>query len=260
MIAAGPADWHATVSTAARCCWLEASWARAEPERGRYDEATLDGWLAAVSLARRRGVEPLVCLHAGALPDWVIARDGWLDPDTQAAWGCYVDRLARQLGDRMAWWVGLDRPLREAAVYGADARKAARALLDAQAQAFVLLKRAQAHGGKVARVGVAESFGSGGVRRRLSARALVRVLESGRVGPPFALTGELANGTAAVDYLVVRGTRAEAERWREGRAVVWAGEGEPELLSPAWNTGPSPRNGHRADRRGRVLDSAGGGG
>ena len=116
-------------------------------------------------------------------------------------------------------------------MYGADARRAGRALLDAQAQAFVLLKRAQAYGGKVARVGVAESFGQGGVRRRLSARALVRVLETGRVIPPFGLAGELANGAAAIDFVAVRGDGAEAERWRRDREVIWLGEGEPEVLA-----------------------------
>jgi beta-glucosidase len=183
---------------------FSAAWARVEPERGRYDDAELAGYRRAVIAARRRGQDPVVVVHAGALPDWAIAREGWLDADALAFWGCYVDRLGHTLAEAVGTWLTLWDPLGEAGWYEGEARRVGRVLLDAHAGAYLQLRRGT--GAHAARVGVAVALGGAtgflGARvARFATEAWVRAVATGRLGPPFALTGELPNGTAALDLL-----------------------------------------------------------
>lgn len=208
-------DWAEAVEIAPPG-WLllRASWAAVEPERGRYDDGVVERMRRALPIARRRGVEPVVVLQDGGLPDWVIARDGWLDPDVNAGWGCYVERLGRHLGELLRFWVGMWGPMAEARWYGQDARRAARAMVDAQSTAWVLLARNPGHGGRPPQVGVADHWAAWAgegirgraeveLRQRLGPDALVKVLASGKLQPPFALTGELSNGSPAADFVGV---------------------------------------------------------
>lgn len=193
--------------------FLTASWARGEPERGRYADAELAAWRKAAVSARKRGVPVWVVVHAGALPDWQIAREGWLDPDALANWGCWVDRLGRALLEAVDGWVALWDPIGEASWYDGEARRVGRVLLDAQAAAFLQLHRGAGAGGTP--VGAAfplDPPGATGLRGRALARAhrwateaWVRSAATGRLEPPFALTGELPNGTGALDVVVVLG-------------------------------------------------------
>lgn len=201
----GGADWGAAAEGAAPgALLLTARWSEAEPERGRFDADLRERWRAAVVTARRRGVEPLICLHDGALPIWQIERGGWLDPDALAAWGCYVDWVARGLAELTRCWFSLHGLLREADWALDRAPEAARRLIDAHAHARLLLQRSPGFGGRPCEVGVIEDAGPeeiAGRDRAAGARraALLEVLRSGRLRRPFALAGELPNGTPALD-------------------------------------------------------------
>lgn len=212
----GTGTWEEAVETAPPG-WLvlHASWAAVEPERGRYDDAELERGPRLLFNARRRGIEPVVCLHAGGLPDWQVARDGWLDPDALAAWGCYADRAARAWGEQLRWWITFWDPLDEAGWYDDERARVARLLLDAQAHAYLHLKRGPGLGGRSAQVGLVATWSAwreGGLRGRLDAslrsrlgpEALARVLFTGRLVPPFGAVGELPNGTPALDWIGVR--------------------------------------------------------
>ncbi|GDX80390.1 hypothetical protein LBMAG42_22010 [Deltaproteobacteria bacterium] len=199
---------HATIRV------LLCSWARVEPSRGAYDDVELDAIAQRIRLARAEGAEPVVVLHSGALPDWVIARHGWLDPDIIGVWGCYVDRVAQRVGVHVRWWAPLRGPLEEASFYDGEARLALRALLDAHASAYLHLKRTQGFRGEHPEVGTIATWalwtGDGwrgraaaGLRERLGPDAWISVLASGKLAPPFALVGELSNGTPALDWIGV---------------------------------------------------------
>lgn len=215
-------DWEAAVDAASPASWvlLSASWARVEPARGTYDRAELQRYRQAVQRARKKGVEPVVCLHNGALPDWQIARGGWLDNDSPAMWGCYVDTVARELGEMLSWWMVFWSPLTEAAWYGEPraTHRVARTLLDAHAGAYLTLHRGPGFGGRPAQVGLIEGWGTWkpannlnprhhadvSMRERLGPDALLKVLATGRLAPPFSVFGELPNGTPALDVLGVQ--------------------------------------------------------
>ena len=179
---------------------LEVPWARVEPRRGDYDEAEL----ARLNLTLR-AVAPgdtVVVLHAGCLPDWVIARGGWLDPDAVASFGCYVDRVAQAVGVLVARWATFACFFDEVEAYESEAPRVARVLLDAHATAYLHLRRTQGKGGKSPQVGLIEEWTTSRARERA---ALLRVLTTGKLHPPFGRFGELPNGSAALDFVGVLG-------------------------------------------------------
>lgn len=224
-------DWAEAVERA-EPGWLVlfASWARIEPERGRYDDAEVTAGRRALLAARKKGVEPVVVLHAGALPDWQLAREGWLDPDALAAWGCYADHAAHHYGELLRYWVGLWEPLSEAAWYEAEGKRVARLLLDAQAAAWLHLRKSPGPGGRIGAIGLVERWGASTRRVWMPgmdadpADALVEVLATGKLKPPFGAMGELPNGTPAVDWVGVT-VEGDAEpilarTWTWGRSLV----------------------------------------
>jgi len=190
------------------------SWARIEPTRGAYAEGALDTLAATLRAVRAAGEEPVVVLHAGALPDWVVETHGWLDPDVLAGWSCYVDRVAQRVGVLVRWWTPIRGPLEEAEVYEGEARLALRTMLDAHAAAFLHLHRSQGHGGQPPQVGTIATWarwtGAGlrgraeaELRSRLGADAWLGVLATGRLAPPFGLVGDLPTGGPALDWIGV---------------------------------------------------------
>ncbi len=196
------------------------SWSRVEPTRGDYDDGAVDEVVAAVKRARAAGGEPLVVLHDGAFPDWIVERHGWLDPDVLAAWGCYVDRVAQRAGVHVRRWVPIRGPFEEAGWYDGEGRAVLRVLLDAHATAYLHLRRSQGHGGSPPDVGTIATWGrspAGVVERARravggeGADAWVKVLATGKLAPPFALFGELPNGTPALDFIGMEWVGPESE-------------------------------------------------
>jgi len=234
----GGARWDEAVDAAPAGAYLalDVTWAAVEPEKGRYDDATLDELRRALIAARKRKVDPMVIVHRGGLPAWQIEREGWLDADALAGFGCYVDCLAHHCGELARYWVGTWEPLGEAALYEADRKRVARTLLDAQASCWLHLRKAPGPGGGGTLVGVAERFDVQRPRRdRLfgellgrepEAHALVTTLATGQLVPPFGAVGELPNGTPATDFSVaIEPTLADLHRaWRTGRSLFVIGD------------------------------------
>lgn len=201
------------------------SWARIEPRRGEYDEVELAERSVAVRELRKSGEEPIVILHAGALPDWMISRHGWLHPDAMAGWGCYVDRVAQKLGVHVAYWLPIHGMLAEADWYEGERKAVVRSLIEAHATAYLHLKRSQGFGGKPPEIGMVESdsgrSGSTGFRgfSRISPVAIARVLATGKWSPPLGFFGELSNGTPALDFVALEAGSSSGE-WPVGTIEV----------------------------------------
>jgi hypothetical protein len=233
-LAVGGPRWEDAIEGADPAAWLilAARWSAVEPERGRYDDAALGRARRALIAARKRGVDVILVAHCGALPDWQIERGGWTDRDALSGFGCYVDAVAHSWGELARHWIGLWEPLAEATVYGDDQRRVARTLLDAQASAWLHLRKAAGPGGGGTLVGVAERFDHPQrkrdrlIGRASEAHALVSVLSSGRLAPPFGAIGELPNGTPATDFtLALHPNLVDMHQlWRSGRSVFVLGD------------------------------------
>lgn len=233
-IVVGGPSWEDAIERADPAAWLVifAKWSTVEPEKGRYDDAVLGHARRALITARKRGVDVILVAHSGALPDWQIERDGWMDRDAIAGFGCYVDAAAHSWGELARHWIGLWEPLGEAMVYGDDHRRVARTLLDAQASAWLHLRKAAGPSGGGTLVGVAERFDQPQrtrdrlIGRSPEAHALVSVLSSGRLAAPFGAVGELPNGTPATDFtFAIQPNLSDMHQlWRSGRSVFVLGD------------------------------------
>ena len=187
------------------------AWARVEPIRGEYDEEELSGLSGQVRAVRTTGMEPMVVLHDGALPDWVIARHGWLHPDVLASWGCYVDRVAQKLGVHVAAWVPILGMIGEAGWYDGEQRAVLRTLVEAHATAYLHVKRSQGYGGISPAIGMWEPGRAARGGFLAKPAAVARVLATGRWSFPLGLVGELSNGTPALDFVALGEGEARAE-------------------------------------------------
>ncbi len=175
------------------------SWARVEPARGDYATAELAALGARLRADRAVGIEPVLVVHDGALPDWQVARGGWLDPGALAAWSCLVDRVAQAVGVHVGHYLVMDDLLREAWWHDDAAPAVARVLVEAHATAYLHLRRSAGPGGRPPLVGTWVRCGPDPARR-LELR-LLQVLASGRWKAPFGRMGELPNGTACLDLV-----------------------------------------------------------
>jgi beta-glucosidase len=85
-------------------------WARIEPEPGHFDQAALDTYRHMLESMHAAGIEPLVTLHHFTNPAWLADRAGWANPEVVGRFGAYADRVARNLGDLVRWWVTINEP------------------------------------------------------------------------------------------------------------------------------------------------------
>jgi beta-glucosidase len=89
---------------------LSVEWARIEPEPGRFDQGALDTYARQIDALKAAGIEPLVTLHHFTNPSWLADRGGWSNADVVPRLAEYADRVGRQVGDRVRWWITVNEP------------------------------------------------------------------------------------------------------------------------------------------------------
>jgi len=89
---------------------LSIEWARVEPEPGRFDQPALDVYRRQLEGLKHAGIEPMVTLHHFTNPRWLADRGGWRNPDVGPLLANYTDRVARQMGDLVKWWITINEP------------------------------------------------------------------------------------------------------------------------------------------------------
>ena len=86
------------------------SWARVEPEPGRFDEEALAHYRRVVDTIVEAKMVPIVTLMHFTWPPHVEKRGGLLGHDFPAQLGAYADKLARALGPRVGYWITINEP------------------------------------------------------------------------------------------------------------------------------------------------------
>jgi beta-glucosidase len=89
---------------------MSIEWARIEPEPGTFDQAALDNYRRQIEALREVGIEPMVTLHHFTSPCWLADRDGFKNPDVVARLAAYADRVGREFGSLVRWWVTINEP------------------------------------------------------------------------------------------------------------------------------------------------------
>ncbi len=89
---------------------LSVEWARIEPEPGRFDKAALDNYRRELEALRAAGIEPLVTLHHFTSPAWLADEGGLPGPSFVPRFATFAERVGRDLGDLVRWWVTINEP------------------------------------------------------------------------------------------------------------------------------------------------------
>lgn len=89
---------------------LSTAWSRIEPEPGRFDDTALARYSEMVDGLVDRGIEPWVCLHHFANPNWFETSGGFLRDDAPARFAAYTARVVDALGDRVTRWLTFNEP------------------------------------------------------------------------------------------------------------------------------------------------------
>jgi len=89
---------------------MSVEWARIEPDPGVFDQTALDNYRRQIEALHAAGVEPMVTLHHFTSPRWLAERDGFKNPDVVARLAAYADRVGRELGPLVRWWVTINEP------------------------------------------------------------------------------------------------------------------------------------------------------
>ncbi len=78
-------------------------WARIEPEPGEFSSAALEHYRRVLAACHELRVAPMITLHHFTSPRWIAARGGWESAETAERFAGYCERVARELGDLIAW-------------------------------------------------------------------------------------------------------------------------------------------------------------
>ena len=89
---------------------MSVEWARIEPRRGQFDQAALDTYRRQLDALRQAGIEPMVTLHHFTSPQWLADLGGWSSPEVVPRFAEYVDRVGREFGDVVRWWITINEP------------------------------------------------------------------------------------------------------------------------------------------------------
>lgn len=89
---------------------LSVEWARVEPEDGRIQDNELDHYRRVLETLRELEIEPWVTLHHFTLPLWFARRGGFTRAENVAAFGRFVELVARRYGDLVERWCTINEP------------------------------------------------------------------------------------------------------------------------------------------------------
>lgn len=89
---------------------LSVEWSRIEPRPGEFDTAAIDRYRALLDGLRRRGIEPMVCLHHFSNPTWLQRAGSWERPEVVERFQSFVRYTVAALRDLNTMWLTINEP------------------------------------------------------------------------------------------------------------------------------------------------------
>jgi beta-glucosidase len=89
---------------------LSLEWSRLEPEEGKWNANAVAHYRRVLQALVDRQLTPVVTLHHFTNPAWFTRRGGWSRPDSPRLFARYVDRVARELGVLVTYWLTVNEP------------------------------------------------------------------------------------------------------------------------------------------------------
>ncbi|MBO9540659.1 glycoside hydrolase family 1 protein [bacterium] len=85
-------------------------WARVEPKKGEFDPEAIAHYRQLLKALRERGLTPIVTFMHFSYPAWLDAEGGWENPAASDAYARFVDRITREYGDLVDWYLTFNEP------------------------------------------------------------------------------------------------------------------------------------------------------
>jgi beta-glucosidase len=90
---------------------LSIEWSRIEPVEGQWDSAAVDRYRAMLTDLHRRHIKPVVTLHHGTEPLWLVDRGGLGANETNRRFFVrYITHVVQSLGDLCDFWLTINEP------------------------------------------------------------------------------------------------------------------------------------------------------
>lgn len=85
------------------------SWARIEPEEGKFSQKEIEHYRKVILALRERGLEPFVTLYHWPLPIWLAKRGGWLNKKASEYFIKYAEFVVKNL-PKVKFWITINEP------------------------------------------------------------------------------------------------------------------------------------------------------
>jgi beta-glucosidase len=85
-------------------------WSRIEPRPGEFDPVAIEHYRQVLASLHRHGLVPVVTLWHFTLPAWVARVGGWTNRNTVTWFTRFVERIARDLGEGVPYWITVNEP------------------------------------------------------------------------------------------------------------------------------------------------------
>lgn len=85
-------------------------WARVEPRKGEFDPEALAHYRRLFTAMRERGLTPVVTFMHFSYPAWLDEEGGWESAGASDAYARFVDRVTREYGDLVDWYLTFNEP------------------------------------------------------------------------------------------------------------------------------------------------------
>jgi len=104
-------DFETAAALSHNCHRLSLEWGRIEPVKGGYSGEAISHYRQVIRSLKELGLEPVVTLNHFTLPQWFAQEGGWLAPGAPGSFLRYVERMVRELGGEVRYWVTLNEPM-----------------------------------------------------------------------------------------------------------------------------------------------------
>ncbi|MBM3253236.1 MAG: glycoside hydrolase family 1 protein [Candidatus Omnitrophica bacterium] len=93
------------------CHRFSLEWSRIEPQQGRFSEEALSHYREVIVLLKSLNIEPIVTINHFTLPLWFCKKGGWEQSDSPEIFSVFVERVAKEYGDLVNYWLTLNEPM-----------------------------------------------------------------------------------------------------------------------------------------------------
>src|SRR5581483_835515 len=89
---------------------MSVEWSRVEPQPEHWDGAAIARYREMLQALRRRGIQPMLCLHHFTHPRWFEQHGGFMAPDAPQRFERFTRKIIGELGDLCTYWVTFNEP------------------------------------------------------------------------------------------------------------------------------------------------------